>query len=253
MTLRAMSKLSLLRLTLSGLVLQCSWNFKQFQGLGWAWMLVPELKRLYPKSELHPVVKRYLGYFNSNVFLAPTIAASVLSIERQQRSEQQVAIAPHVFAEAVMAPFAAAGDAFFWGGLRPLCCALAVAFGVLGYWWSPLLFIILFNLPVVFVRLIGPWLGYSRGIDIVQLLQLWHVADIAIVLKRLTVATLGGVAAVVVHQGHIDLGVPWLLAGGSIMTIFLLMVMLRKGLPLVVALMSLCGLVALVEYTFFTG
>ncbi|MCD6527515.1 MAG: PTS system mannose/fructose/sorbose family transporter subunit IID [Desulfuromonas sp.] len=248
-----MSKRSLFRLTLRSLLLQCSWNFKQLQGLGWAWLLIPELRRLYAPTSLRPIVQRYLGYFNSNIFLVPTIAAAVLSLERQQRLEQPVSIASHAFSEAVMAPFAAAGDAFFWGGLRPLCCTLAVAGGALGYWWSPLLFLALFNLPVFIVRLIGPWLGYSRGVEVVLLLQRWHIADIAIVLKRLTVVCLGGVAAIIIHHDPMDFSASYLTAAGVLLTIVSVMIVLRKGLPLVVVLVGLCGLVVSIEYAFFTG
>ncbi len=237
-------------LSLRSLLLQCSWNFKQFQGLGWVYLLLPELRRLYPNRALRPIVQRYLGYFNSNVFLTPTIAAAVLSLERRQRLEEPVPMSPQAFTEAVMAPFAAAGDAFFWGGLRPLCCALAVVVGSLGYWWSPVLFLVLFNLPVVFVRLVGPWLGYQQGVMVVQLLQTYRIADVALVLKRLAVVMLGGVAAVLCHQAdslvaYSAVTVPVVL-GGVIGCTFVL----RQGVPLYIVLFTLLGCVGIVDQFF---
>lgn len=238
-------------LSLRSLLLQCSWNFKQFQGLGWVYLLLPELRRLYPDRALRPIVQRYLGYFNSNVFLTPTIAAAVLSLERRQRLEEPVPMSPQAFSEAVMAPFAAAGDAFFWGGLRPLCCAIAVAFGSLGYWWSPVLFLVLFNLPVLFVRVVGPWLGYQQGVMVVQLLQSYRIADAALVLKRLAVVVLGAVAAVLCHR--VDLVMP-----GSIVLLPMLLggliigctYILRQGVPLYFVIFTLLGCLGIVDQFF---
>lgn len=65
---RPLSKIQLARLSVRSLLLQASWNFKQFQGLGWLCLLLPELKRIYPVATLRSVVQRYLGYFNSNIF-----------------------------------------------------------------------------------------------------------------------------------------------------------------------------------------
>nr|WP_320116390.1 PTS system mannose/fructose/sorbose family transporter subunit IID [uncultured Desulfuromonas sp.] len=250
MTVEPLTKRRLCLLSLRSLLLQCSWNFKQFQGLGWVYLLLPELRRLYPDRALRPIVQRYLGYFNSNVFLTPTIAAAVLALERRQRLEEPIPMSPQAFTEAVMAPFAAAGDAFFWGGLRPLCCALAVTAGSLGYWWSPVLFLVLFNLPVLFVRLIGPWLGYQQGVMVVQLLQRYRIADVALVLKRLAVVVLGGVAAVLCHQTGplVPCGavmVPVVLAGVIGCTF-----LLRQGIPLYLVVFALLGCVGVVDHFF---
>jgi mannose/fructose/N-acetylgalactosamine-specific phosphotransferase system component IID len=248
-----MTKGRLWRLGLRSLLIQCSWNFKQFQGLGWVYLLLPELKRLYPDRTLRPIVQRYLGYFNSNVFLTPTIAAAVLSLECQQRREQPIPMSPQAFSEAVMAPFAAAGDAFFWGGLRPLCCTLAVVAGFLGYWWSPLLFLVLFNLPVFLVRLAGPWFGYHRGVMVVQLLQDYRIADMALVLKRMAVVVLGGIAAVLCHQPDVGVAFSLLICLSLLITVFMSVLLLRRGFPLYLVIIALLLMAGGIDYTFFIG
>lgn len=251
MAIEPLTKGRLCLLSLRSLLLQCSWNFKQFQGLGWVYLLLPELRLLYPADRtLRPIVQRYLGYFNSNVFLVPTIAAAVLSLERRQRLEEPVPMSPQAFTEAVMAPFAAAGDAFFWGGLRPLCCAVAVVVGSLGYWWSPVLFLLLFNIPALFVRLVGPWLGYQHGVMVVQLLQTYRIADAAFVFKRLAVVMLGAVAAVLCHQ--IDMVSPYT---GAMVPVVLAGVIgctfiLRQGIPLYFVILGLLGCVGVVDQFF---
>nr|WP_320050641.1 PTS system mannose/fructose/sorbose family transporter subunit IID [uncultured Desulfuromonas sp.] len=250
MVVESVTKVRLCVLSFRCLLVQCSWNFKQFQGLGWVYVLLPELRRLYPDRVLRPIVQRYLGYFNSNVFLIPTIAAAVLSLERKQRLEEPVPMSPQAFSEAVMAPFAAAGDAFFWGGLRPLCCVTAVSVGYLGYWWSPVLFLVLFNVPVFFFRIVGPWLGYQQGVMVVQLLQTCRIADVALVLKRITIVILGALMAVLCHKTGFDS-----LAGGFVVPVALLCVLtctllFRKGLPLYLVLFSLLAGVSVIDHFF---
>ena len=250
MVVESVTKVRLCVLSFRCLLVQCSWNFKQFQGLGWVYVLLPELRRLYPDRVLRPIVQRYLGYFNSNVFLIPTIAAAVLSLERKQRLEEPVPMSPQAFSEAVMAPFAAAGDAFFWGGLRPLCCVIAVSVGYLGYWWSPVLFLVLFNVPVAFFRIVGPWLGYQQGVMVVQLLQTCRIADVAQVLKRITIVILGALTAVLCHKAGFDS-----LAGGFVVFAALLCVLtctilFRKGFPLYLVLFSLLAGVSVIDHFF---
>lgn len=247
---RPLSKIQLVWLSVRSVLIQSSWNFKQFQGLGWMCLLLPELKRLYSVKTLRPVVQRYLGYFNSNIFLVPTIAAAVLSLERHQRLEQPVAIAPQAFAESVMAPVAAAGDAFFWGGLRPLCCAVAVLVGGLGYWWSPVVFLVLFNGPAFMVRFVGPWLGYQQGVQTVLLLQKLRIADVAILFKRLTVVVLGGIVAVNVHAGSASGLMSLAVAVGVLLALLGIMVAVRKKVPLVVIITVLIGGVFCAEQFF---
>lgn len=130
-----------------------------------------------------------------------------------------------------MAPVAAAGDAFFWGGLRPLCCALAVLAGGLGYWWSPLVFLILFNGPAFVVRLLGPWLGYQQGVQAVLLLQKLRIVDQAALFKRLTVVVLGGVVAIEIHASPATGVMPAVVVVGGLVALLGIMVAVRKKFP----------------------
>lgn len=229
------------------LFLQSSWNYKQFQGLGWCVALLPSLTLIYGKKHVPQALQSYLKYFNTNTFMAPTIAAATLSIEVATNRDEAVTIDGHCYPDVVMAPVAAVGDALFWGGLRPFLSVFALLFAVYGYWWSPLFLVVLFNLPACLFRIAGAWLGYYQGASVVLLIQRWRLADIAVVLKRCTIVLAGALCAALTHQGQLEF--MWSLGASCvvIVTLFLVVICLRKGIPLAVVLIGLITGVAAVD------
>lgn len=225
-----------LRLVARSLFLQSSWNYLYFQGLGWAVVLLPELRRLYPLAQLGTVVDRYLKYFNTNTFLAPALAAATLNLERKQIQGQPIPMTADAFAAAVMAPCAAVGDALFWGGLRPLLSCAAVLCALLGFWWAPFLLFVLFNLPAGVFRVYGAWLGDQRGADVVLLIQRWRLADIAVGLKQATVVVAGGVCAALSHGGDVALLPSACLGVGLLCAVLVAGWCLQRRVPVVVIL-----------------
>jgi len=242
-----LTKWQLVRLSLRCLFLQSSWNYRQFQGLGWSVTLLPSLTLLYGKKRVAQVLRGHLKYFNTNTFFAPAVAAATLSLEAEKSRGEQVTIEPSSYPDVVMAPVAAVGDALFWGGLRPLFSVLAVGLAVYGHWWAPVLMLALFNIPAGIFRVAGVWLGYHHGASVVLLIQRWKLADIAVALKRCTVVVAGGLCAALVHQTQLDL--VWSVVSGAIalIVLFLTVIFLRKGVPLTVVLIGLIVSVTAVD------
>jgi PTS system mannose-specific IID component len=98
----------------------------------------------------------------------------------------------------VMAPYAAMGDALFWGAVRPLSAGVALFFAARGSLWAPVVFLLLFNLPHFWFRVVGLLRGYFRGLRVVEGIQRHHLPDLAIRLKEATVVLLGGLCAYLV-------------------------------------------------------
>jgi len=192
------------------LLLQGSWNFERLQGLGFFFAMLPALKRLYPRDQLHAVGKNYLGYFNTHPYLAPLVAGAVLKLEEDRAAKRSQVVEIEEFKEMVAAPYAAIGDALFWGGLRPLAAGVALFFAAKGILWAPVVFLVLYNLiPLVF-RISGFVRGYQQGINSVDFFQRRRLPDWAIHTKEAAVVVLGGLSAFLVfqHLQKIDL-VSW--------------------------------------------
>ncbi len=211
------------------LLLQGSWNFERLQGLGFFYALLPALKKLYRREELPEIAKSHLGYFNTHPYLAPLVAGAVLKLEEERAAGQPEVVDIEEFKEMVAAPYAAIGDALFWGGLRPLAAGVALFFAAKGILWAPLVFLGLYNLIPLFFRISGFVHGYRQGIESINFIQRRCLPDWAIHTKEAAVVVLGGLSAFLVfeHLKRLDM-LSWvgLLA---LAPVILLGLLARKG------------------------
>jgi len=183
------------------LFLQASWNFERIQGLGFFYALLPGLKKLYSKDELLSVGQRCVGYFNTHPYLAPLVAGAVLKLEEERAvGHGDSGIDINEFKEMVAAPYAAIGDALFWGGLRPLVAGIALFFCVKGILWAPLVFLVLYNLVPMWFRIVFFQRGYRQGLRSIEFIQRHNLPDWAIHTKEAAVVVLGGLSAFMVFS-----------------------------------------------------
>lgn len=225
------------------LLLQASWNFERLQGIGFFYALLPGLKKLYKKDELLHVSKSYVGYFNTHPYLAPLVAGAVLKLEEERAAKPGDAnIAIDEFKEMVAAPYAAIGDALFWGGLRPLVAGVALFFAVKGILWAPLVFLVLFNLTPMWFRISFYLRGYRQGLKSVEFIQRHNLPDWAIHTKEAAVVVLGGLSAFLVFTHLNTHQLPSWLGLLTLLPMILLSLVARKGLStlLLIILTSIC-------------
>jgi mannose/fructose/N-acetylgalactosamine-specific phosphotransferase system component IID len=182
------------------LLLQGSWNFERLQGLGFFYALFPAVKKLYRKEQWPEVAKEYIGYFNTHPYLAPLVAGAVLNLEEKRAAGKEQPVAIDEFKELVAAPYAAIGDALFWGGLRPLAAGIALFFAAKGILWAPLVFLLLYNVVPMTFRISGFVRGYQQGVESVEFFQKRRLPDWAIHTKEAAVVVLGGFSAFLVFQ-----------------------------------------------------
>jgi len=177
------------------MVLQASWSFGRMQNLGFLFAVLPALRRLYKGQELQNVCQRNLAYFNSNPVLALPIIGASLRLEEKKSCGSELIMEVEEFKSALAGPCAAMGDSFFWGTVRPLAAIIAVWLAFTGRWWSVPLFLVLYNVPAIGLRLYGFIQGYRRDYKIVDNLQRWRLSDLAYRLRAILVMVLGGFSA----------------------------------------------------------
>ncbi len=195
-----LSKLKLLQVWLRLLLLQGSWNFERLQGGGWFYALAPVLRVLYGEKEMQKIAREHVGYFNTHPYLAPAVAGAVIRLEIERASGKDPGVGIAEFKEMVAAPYAAVGDALFWGGLRPLAAGVALLLAAKGLVVAPIVFLVLFNALPLWFRIAGFLSGYELGMRSVEFLQRRKLPDLAIRAKETSVVLLGGVAAFLVFQ-----------------------------------------------------
>lgn len=240
----------LAKVQLRSLLLQGSWNFERMQSLGFLYAMAPALRRLYRgEEELQAAMRRHLEYFNTHPFMASPVLGAAVHLEERQSLGEAGDVDVAEFKRLVMAPYAAVGDALFWGGLRPLAAVTALLFAAAGSLWAPVVFLLLFNLPHLRFRLAGFRQGYDEGVGVVQRLQRRLLPDLAMRLKDASMLLLGVLCAWLTVRGlhEEDVGTGWGLA--ALPAVALLAWLLRRGISIL--LLGIAGAAALLGWFHF--
>lgn len=190
---------------------QGSWNFERMQHLGFVYQLLPGLRALYGSKLPVAVLERHVAYFNTHPYMAPWVAGTVLRLEERQLAGEIPPLDAVGFRNMVMAPYAAMGDALFWGALRPLSAVVALLLAVQGLLWAPLALLILFNPPHLACRCAGWLVGYQGELGSVELLRKLRLPDVAIWLKEAAIVLLGILCALLAARGcdHQEIATVW--------------------------------------------
>lgn len=230
------------RLFFRSFLLQASWNFEQMQGLGALFVLSPLLRKLYHGEELQQACARHLSYFNTHPFIAPLILSGVAQLEVNGAGNEEI----EEFRQLLMAPCAAMGDAFFWGGVRPFAAVVAMCLALYGSLLAPVILLVIFNLPHLLVRIVGFSKGCELAEGVVDFLARCHLPDLAIRLKQATLILLGILCAGLTHKTLSLAAFPWQWGGVIIPVVFTLGWLARHRLsPLLLALLLAAVILAL--------
>ncbi|MGN1408337.1 PTS system mannose/fructose/sorbose family transporter subunit IID [Lactobacillus sp.] len=146
-------------------LLQGSWNYERMQNGGWAYSMIPALRKLYPKKEdMAAALQRHLVFFNTHPYLASPIIGVTLALEEDKANGVEVDDeAIQGVKVGMMGPLAGVGDPVFWYTVRPILGALGASMAIDGNIMGPILFFVLWNV----IRIAFLWytqeLGYKAG------------------------------------------------------------------------------------------
>lgn len=141
--------------------------------MGLAAAIDPALKKIYGGSgeNLRKARERTLEFFNTNPIASGIVIGVIIKLEQDVAAGRLSPADRLRMAGSLSQTLASMGDSLFWQAWLPLCCLVAV-WAVLStnYWWTPLLLPLLFCLPAWPARFLGLYLGYRRGIDVIDVL-----------------------------------------------------------------------------------
>ncbi|HCW53265.1 MAG TPA: PTS mannose family transporter subunit IID [Clostridium sp.] len=145
--------------------LQGSWNYERMQNGGWAYAMIPAIKKLYKsKEDRAAALKRHLEFFNTHPYVASPILGVTLALEEERangtaiddKTIQGVKVG-------MMGPLAGIGDPVFWFTVRPILGALAASLAMTGSILGPIIFFVAWNA----IRMAFTWytqeFGYKAG------------------------------------------------------------------------------------------
>ncbi|MCB2357439.1 PTS system mannose/fructose/sorbose family transporter subunit IID [Clostridium estertheticum] len=145
--------------------IQGSWNYERMQNGGWAYTLIPAIKKLYKtKEDRAAALKRHLEFFNTHPYVASPIIGVTLALEEDRANGLPIDdITIQGVKIGMMGPLAGIGDPVFWFTVRPILGALAGSLAMAGNILGPIIFFVFWNA----IRMSFTWytqeFGYRAG------------------------------------------------------------------------------------------
>ena len=145
--------------------IQGSWNYERMQNGGWAFSMIPAIKKLYKtKEERTAALKRHLEFFNTHPYIASPILGVTLALEEERANGAPVDdVAIQGVKVGMMGPLAGVGDPVFWFTVRQMLGALGASLAMGGNILGPIIFFLGWNI----IRWSFMWytqeFGYKAG------------------------------------------------------------------------------------------
>lgn len=145
--------------------LQGSWNYERMQNGGWAYAMIPAIKKLYKsKEDRAAALKRHLEFFNTHPYVASPVLGVTLALEEERSNGAPVDdVTIQGVKVGMMGPLAGIGDPVFWFTVRPILGALGASLAMNGNILGPIIFFFAWNI----IRIAFMWytqeFGYKAG------------------------------------------------------------------------------------------
>ena len=139
--------------------IQGAWNFKGMQNIGFTNAILPGFKYADP-GNLPRIIKRYISFFNTQPYMAPTIIAVHLHFHELGKEEMVEKINT-----SLSGSLAAIGDTFFWATLKPLMGLIFLLSIMINQLWGLFIALTLYNCAHLWIMLWGFFQGYRYGSD----------------------------------------------------------------------------------------
>jgi PTS system mannose-specific IID component len=245
--MKPMETFGLVRIFLRTLLVQGSLNFSRMQNLGLSFALMPWIRLQAARSGNVPeLLHRHLQYFNTHPYFVAPIAGAVLHMEHKGESGEEVAR----LKTALMGPYAAIDDAFFWGALKPLSSIAAFFPALIGMPVAPFILLILYNPPHIVLRIAGFISGWRNGRMSVEFFRKLELPELGRRIRQAAAAVLGAAAALTLSTAGAEWLDPWraTVELAALPVVLLLFVALRRGLSRIGLQYGLVGICCVVSY-----
>jgi PTS system mannose-specific IID component len=173
------SKNDLRKVFLRSLALEANFNFETWQNTGFAFSIIPVLRKLYSTKEpMSKALKRHLQFFNttahgSTLIFGITAAMEEQNLQKEGFDEESI----NSVKLGLMGPLAGVFDSFFWGTLKVIAAGVGISLALNGNILGPVLFLLIFNIPHLVLRYNLTFIGYKAGNKFLQNLVKSNILD----------------------------------------------------------------------------
>lgn len=206
-------------------------------GGGFAYTMMPFINKFYDKKEDRAAaLERHSQYFSTTIPCASFVMGIAASMEKENAEKPGFDVEGiNAIKTSLMGPLAGIGDSLFWGVWRVVCAGLAINLAAAGNILSPLIFLVMFNVPNFLMRYYGGVLGYSLGSKYIE--KLYASGLIEILTKAASILGLIMVGAMTISMVNFQTILSFSMDGQEIMNVQEVLDTIFKGLiPLLATL-----------------
>lgn len=167
--------------TLRAYLLQNAFNYSNYQGVGYANILYPALRKMYKNDDekLKKALIENIEFYNTNPHFVPFVSNLQLVMLENNRPTSEA----RSMKMALMGPLAGIGDSMSQFLLAPLFSTICATLALQGQISGPIIFLFGLNLILLIIKLISGNYGYKVGTSIIQTVsekmnKLTHAASI---------------------------------------------------------------------------
>ncbi|MEG2291052.1 MAG: PTS system mannose/fructose/sorbose family transporter subunit IID [Clostridium sp.] len=188
---KVLTKKDYLITSLRAFFLQNGFNYGNYQGLGYANILYPSLKKIYKNNEdgLKDTLEENIEFFNSNPHFLPFITSLHLVMLESGRPADEI----RSIKMALMGPLSGIGDSLSQFCLAPLFSTIAASLAQDGMMAGPILFFLAMNGILLTIKLVTGLYGYKLGTSVIETLS-DKMAQISNVASMIGVTVISGLA-----------------------------------------------------------
>ena len=196
-----MKKSTLINIFLKSLFIHSTLNFRRMQNIGFGAALIPMIRSLrLPREESERILTTHLQMFNTHPYFSAPILGSVARLEEEQVTRGENFDAASI-KQSIMASYAAIGDIFFWGALRPFASIISVILIYMGAVIAPLAFLLVYTPAHFWVRLKGFVEGYREGKRGFEFIRSLNLPGIAVKIRWISLVVLIGLLVWLTREG----------------------------------------------------
>jgi len=161
------------------MLLEANFNFETWQNTGFAFALLPVLKKFYPaRGAMAAALQRHLQLFNTSTYGSTLILGLTAAMEEQNSTDGDFdAESINSVKLGLMGPLAGVFDSLFWGTLKVIAAGVGTSLALKGNVLGVVLFILLFNVPHLLLRYQLTFIGYTAGTRFLMQLSKNNVMD----------------------------------------------------------------------------
>lgn len=142
----------------------------KYHASGFAFSMLPVIRRFYKTDkEQADALVRHVSWFNSTPHAENLILGIVASMEKERSLRNDFDDQSITAVKAsLMGPLAGIGDTFFQGILRVIAASIGISLSMEGSVLGPILFLLIYNIPAVFLSFYLTYAGYSLGSTFIE-------------------------------------------------------------------------------------